>query len=226
MTTALLRVDDLCWTPPEADEPLFAGVAFEVAPGERVVLAGPSGSGKSTLLRCIIGLEPRRSGKIWWHGEEVGAQTIREFRNRVTYVHQRPSQVGETVEENLAFARQMADDFEVADALDEDAQRQMCQRLGLEKIDWSRRFDDLSVGEQQRVCMVRALTAQPDILLLDEPTSALDPERVEQLEDLLVSYVADADQRRALVWVSHQPDQVERVGSRVVDITEWTGEAT
>ncbi len=220
----LLRVDNLSWAPPGQDAPLFAGVTFEVDAGERAVLRGASGAGKSTLLRCIAGLEPRRSGAVWWRGDQLGPETMRRFRNRAVYVHQRPSAIAETVGENLAFARQMAAQFGHADhSLDPEAQREMFVRLGLADIGLERRFDELSIGEQQRVCLVRALTGQPDMLLLDEPTSALDPERVEQIEDLLMGYVDEAADRRAYLWVSHHPAEIERVASRVLDIGQWTG---
>ncbi len=224
MTSALLSVENLSWSPPGDDAPIFEGVTFEVRAPERVVLAGPSGSGKSTLLRCIVGLEPRRSGKVRWRGEVVDAESIRRFRNRAIYVQQRPSPVGETVGENLAFARQMARELGGGErGLDADEQRDMMARLGLEGIGMSRRFDDLSVGEQQRMCLVRALTARPDLLLLDEPTSALDPRRVEQIEELLSAYIDEAPDRRAYMWVSHQPQQIERLSARVIDLAQWTG---
>lgn len=225
MTRPLLRVESLSWAPPDSDTPIFEGVTLEVRPGERVVLKGPSGSGKSTLLRCIVGLEPRRTGELFWRGEPVGPDNMRRFRSRAVYVQQRPSEVAETVGQNLAFAREMAEELGSGEALlDESEQREMFARLGLENIGHSRRFDDLSVGEQQRVCLVRALTGGPDVLLLDEPTSALDPERVEQIEELLTSYVDQAPESRAFVWVSHQPQQIERLAGRVVDLAQWTAD--
>jgi putative ABC transport system ATP-binding protein len=229
----LLSAQNLAWSPPGSDALLFADVDFDVDAGERVVLEGPSGSGKSTLLRCVVGLEPKQSGTVRWRGEPVDAESMRRFRNRATYVQQRPSAISETVGENLAFAREMARQFAAEPAtgdqtgdraLDEDGQRDLLERLGLGHIGMSRRFDDLSVGEQQRVCLARALTGHPDMLLLDEPTSALDPERVEQIEELLIAYVDDAPDRRAFVWVSHQPDQIERISTRVIDLSRWTQE--
>jgi putative ABC transport system ATP-binding protein len=211
--------------PPGADTAIFSGVEFQIGAGERVALEGPSGSGKSTLLRCIIGLEPKHTGAVLWQGEQVDAASMRRFRNRAVYVQQRPSEVAETVAENLAFAREMAAEFgEQAAVMDQEEQRQMCDRLGLEAMSFSRRFDDLSVGEQQRVCLVRALTSKPDLLLLDEPTSALDPERVDQIEDLLCSYVDEAPDKRAFLWVSHQPAQIERLTTRSIDLDQWTGQ--
>jgi putative ABC transport system ATP-binding protein len=220
----LLTVHDLSWAIPTSGEVLFEGISFEVGAGQRVVLRGPSGSGKSTLLRCVIGLEPRRAGTVLWRGEEVGPHNMRRFRNRATYVQQRPTALAETVADNLEFARRMARELDAEQApMSEDEQRQLCDKLGIEPDLWSRRFDDLSVGEQQRVCMVRTLTGRPQMLLLDEPTSALDPERVSQIEELLCDYVDRRPDERAFLWVSHQPEQIERLATRVIDLQDWLG---
>jgi putative ABC transport system ATP-binding protein len=219
MADSLITVQNLSWAPPGSDTPIFSDVSFELARGERVTLVGRSGSGKSTLLRCMVGLEPRLDGEVFWRGEPVGGESMRGFRNRVVYVHQRPSPVAETVGENLEFARQMAAEFEEsASAMSQSDQRNLCDRIGLENMDFSRRFDDLSVGEQQRVCLVRTLTSRPDLLLLDEPTSALDPQRVEQIEQMLCNYVDEAPGARGFLWVSHQPNQIQRVATRSIDL--------
>ncbi len=220
---ALLRVANLAWTIPGEDEPLFAGVDLEIDAGDRAVLRGPSGSGKSTLIRCIVGLEQRDTGEVYWRGDRVDAHNIRAFRNQAIYVQQRPTALAETFGENLAFARRMAEELGVADdPMSEDEQRELCDRLGLGSVDFSRRFDDLSVGEQQRVSLVRALTGRPKLLMLDEPTSALDPERVSQLEELLVEFVDEHPDERAFLWVSHQPEQIDRLATRVIDLGQWT----
>lgn len=228
MKQPLLRAENLAWTPPNGEVSIFKNAALKVDAGEKIVLQGPSGSGKSSLLRCLVGLEARQSGSVWWREEPVDAASMRRFRQRATYVQQRPSAVAETVGEDLGFARQMAaeiDDDATGNTpdkvLDEDAQFALLARLGLERIQSSRRFEELSVGEQQRVCLVRALTGRPDLLLLDEPTSALDPKRVDQVENLLIDYVDAAPQRRALLWISHDSRQAKRVGSRTLDMRQW-----
>lgn len=224
----LLRAENLEWTPPNQKTPIFKAVNLSIDAGERVLLSGASGSGKSTLLRCLMGLEPRRGARVWWKGEEVIASSMRRFRQRAAYVQQHPSEVGETVGENLAFARQMARELWEPghdSPLDENDTGALFERLGLAHIDATRRFAALSVGEQQRVCLVRALVGQPDLLLLDEPTSALDPERVAQVEELMMSYVDQAPEPRALLWISHQQAQIKRVGSREIDMAQWRSPA-
>ena len=225
-SSPLLAVSDLSWIPPGDDEPLWSGVSFVLRGGDRVVLEGQSGSGKSTLLRCIVALEDPAGGAVRWRGETVGEHNIRRFRNRVLYVHQSPVPIADRVGDNLAFPRQIQREFDGdADvAMSEEEQRELLDRFGLEGIDRSRRFDELSVGEQQRLALVRCLSVCPDILLLDEPTASLDDENARKVEEYLLDYV-EGSPERALVWVSHDRDQRERLGGRVVDVEQWRYDA-
>jgi putative ABC transport system ATP-binding protein len=220
--TVLLKVKNLIWTPPGSDTRVLDQVDLSISAGELTTLRGGSGSGKSTLLRCIVGLEQADSGDILWHGERVAGDGFLRFRHRVRYVQQRPTRVADTIEDDLGFARDIAierggrGNFEAR-------QRERLDRLGLGDIEWSRGFGDLSVGEQQRVALVRSLTAEPEILLLDEPTSALDPARVEDVEALVRDYLDEAPDERAVLWVTHLTEQVERLGGRQIDLDDLNG---
>lgn len=196
--------------------PALPGVDFAVAAGERVLLTGPSGSGKSTLLRAMVLLEPAE-GSVLLDGEEVGPERVRALRRRIGYVPQRPVSIAATIEENLAFPRSLG-----GDVLDAGAQDALLERLGLEGVDRSRRFDSLSGGEQQRVALVRSLTVRPRVLLLDEPTASLDQENVEDVVALFREW-AEEDETRALVWVSHQTDPVRELATRRVRLEELKG---
>lgn len=225
MDRSLLHIEDLSWAPPDRpDEPLFQAVSLEVYAGDRLALTGPSGSGKSTLLRCAVGLEARRQGRIWWRGEPVEAEGMRRFRTRAAYVPQQPVAIARTIADNLSFARQMAAELD-ADVLDEQAQHALLDTFGLGGLDWQRDFAGLSVGERQRVVLVRSLTLQPDLLLLDEPTASLDADSAHAIERHLTDYV-DAEPDRAFVWVSHQPDQIARLGATEHAITSLGDFAT
>lgn len=213
----LFDIRDLTWIPPDGETPLFEGVDFAVPPGATIGLAGPSGSGKSTLLRCLVGLQPRESGEIRWRGEPVTGDDFRRFRRDVVYVHQEPVGVAPTLGENLAFARRMAETGD-GSGLGEEQQRGWLARLGVGDIPWDRDFTGLSVGERQRVALVRCLTLQPTALLLDEPTASLDRTSMSDVERILDEYRAEAPDQRAVVWVSHDVEQLERVADRIVDV--------
>jgi ABC-type iron transport system FetAB ATPase subunit len=199
--------------------PILEHVDFEVRAGERIVLEGPSGCGKSTLLRCLIGLEARRTGEILWRGEPVEGRAIRRLRRRVAHLPQEPVDIAGTVEDNLAFARQMAEEADElsTEPLDRDAQYRLLEHLGLQDLDDERAFDRLSVGERQRVALVRTMTLQSPVLLLDEPTAALDETSADRVEAHLLDYV-DARSDRALVWVTHETTRGERMATRTVSL--------
>lgn len=218
----MLEIDDLSWIPPNAETPLWEGVSFSVEPGEILILTGPSGSGKSSLLRCIVGLEERSTGTIRWHGREIDEENIRRFRHRVVYVHQSPVSIASTIDENLSFPRTVGNEFPDYEEkhLDEDDQRELLARFGIKELDFSRRFDELSVGEQQRVALVRCLTVQPEGLLLDEPTASVDEETARLIEDYVTDYVESAGDIGA-VWVSHDTEQRERLPGRDIALDQW-----
>lgn len=218
----MLEIRDLSWVPPGAEEPLWSGVNFELAPGELVVLEGESGSGKSTFLRCIVGLEKPASGHILWRGQKVDAHNIRRFRNRVVYVHQSPVEIAPRVGDNLDFPRQVHAEFsdDTVRAMGESEQRVLLDRLGLDNIELLRRFDELSVGEQQRVALVRCLSVRPEVLLLDEATASLDAATSELVEDYITAYLEESE-RRAVIWVSHDREQRKRLDGRLLDLEQW-----
>ncbi|RAL20743.1 hypothetical protein DL240_15610 [Lujinxingia litoralis] len=222
MSAPLLRVHNLSWTPPDHDAPLWSGVTFELGSGQRLALEGESGSGKSTLLRAIIGLLPGSTGQVYWRGQPLSPDTIRSVRRQLVYLHQRPAPLATTLGQELALARHYAD-FRPDDTppgLDEDAQRQLLDLLGLGDLRDHHPFDRLSPGQQQRLALVRALTLKPRALLLDEPTASLDPERRDLVEALLLRYLND-DPTRALIWISHSRQQRQRLATRTLSIHRW-----
>jgi putative ABC transport system ATP-binding protein len=172
------------------------------------VLAGPSGAGKTTLLRLCNRLEVPTGGRVLFHGEDVAALDPLAHRRRVGMVFQRPTLFPGTIRDNLAVADPTAGDERYGAVLAEAA---------LDATFLDRRADDLSGGEAQRACIARALLTQPEVLLMDEPTSALDPEARQSIERLGRGL---ADGGLALLWVSHDLDQVRRVADRTVVLIE------
>lgn len=165
-----------------------------VAAGEIVCLSGPSGSGKSRLLRAVADLEPHE-GRVRLGEREQPAVPAHVWRRSVMLVPAESQWWHERVGEH--FARPMPE------ALAE---------LGFEPgvADWS--VSRLSSGEKQRLALIRALSFDPDALLLDEPTANLDADSAERVEAWLKRLVVD--RRMPALWVAHDRAQIERVGAR------------
>jgi putative ABC transport system ATP-binding protein len=175
-------------------------------PAGATAIVGPSGAGKSTLLRLLNRLADPDAGSIDFRGEPLSARDVRELRREVSLVPQLPALLEGTVRDNLAYAARLADK-----PLD-------CERslslAGLDPDFAGRRVDELSVGEQQRAMLGRALAQEPAVLLLDEPTSALDHGSRDAVEAALAHLRRELE--ISLVVVSHDPEQARRLGEWVV----------
>jgi len=169
-------------------------------------IVGPSGAGKSTLLRLLNRLVDPDAGTIAYRGRPLDECEPLALRREVSLVPQLPALLEGTVESNLAYAAGLA-------AKGLDAER--CLRLAGLAVDFTARdVAELSVGEQQRVMLARALAQGPAVLLLDEPTSALDNVARDAIEATLAQLRRELD--ISIVLVSHDPEQARRLGDWVV----------
>jgi putative ABC transport system ATP-binding protein len=171
-------------------------------------LVGPSGSGKSTVLRLLNRLADPDAGQVLYRGADLREREPRELRREVCLVPQLPALIDGTVADNVRFAASFA-------GADPDVGH-LLELSGLENGYGERPSDRLSVGEQQRVMLARALALEPLVLLLDEPTSALDADARDAVERTL----ADLRERLGLstVVVTHDPAQARRMADWVVRI--------
>ncbi|MGX1496203.1 ABC-type iron transport system FetAB ATPase subunit [Labrenzia sp. MBR-25] len=178
----------------ELKTPLIGPIDLALHAGEAVAVSGPSGAGKSLFLRAIADLD-ECTGHVALDGTEREAMPAPEWRRKVAYV---PAESG-------WWADRVQDHFTETTDLSS-----LLQQVGLaDARSWE--VARLSTGERQRLALVRALQAEPQVLLLDEPTSALDPPSVALVEALLKQQLAA---KRSLLIVSHDPDQPSRLGAR------------
>ncbi|MDQ3303257.1 MAG: phosphate ABC transporter ATP-binding protein [Actinomycetota bacterium] len=184
---------------------LLKDVDLSVAEAGITAVVGPSGAGKSTLLRAINRLIEPTGGEVYLDGEPTGAMDPLTLRRRVGMVFQLPALFGATVEEDVLYGARLA-------GRSADAGR-LLEMVGLESSLAGRDPRTLSVGQQQRVSIARALAVAPETLLMDEPTSALD----EGTRDMVEALILDLNRRLGItiVLVSHALDQVERVADRI-----------
>ncbi|WP_353118565.1 ATP-binding cassette domain-containing protein [Nitratidesulfovibrio sp.] len=167
----------------QAGPPGLAHVNLAVHPGDFVMLTGPSGAGKSTLLRLAVRLEEADAGVVRCGGRPVADIPPAELRRALGFVQQTPTVGAGTVRDNLLLPFTFAankgltppDDAELAGWL----ARFRLAGVGLDAVAAS-----LSVGQRQRVCIIRTMLLRPAALLMDEPTSALDQESSAVVEAL------------------------------------------
>lgn len=181
----------------QALQPLhgLAPVELEIAAGEVLLLSGPSGSGKSLLLRSIADLDPHR-GEVWLGPRARSSLPPADWRRRV----------GLLLAESGWWAETLGAHFSSAESA-----TSLLAALGFapDVLDWA--VARLSTGERQRLALARLLANRPEALLLDEPTANLDPVNRDHVERLILRY--RQEQRAAVLWVSHDPEQRARLAA-------------
>ena len=183
------------------------GFSARIAEGATAVV-GPSGAGKSTLLRLLNRLTDPDRGAIDYRGRSIDTYEPLALRREVALVPQLPALLDGTVESNLRYAAELAGEpLEVEETL---------RRAGLDRSFAERDVAKLSVGEQQRAMLARALAQRPAVLLLDEPTAALDHAARDAIEATLARLRAESN--LSLVLVSHDPEQARRLGDEVLEM--------
>ncbi|NQT41327.1 MAG: ABC transporter ATP-binding protein [Planctomycetes bacterium] len=183
--------------------PILDIADYHVSPGEQVVVVGRSGCGKTTLLHVISGISRPDSGRVKLDNIDLTVLTEAEcdrYRaERIGYVFQTFNLLaGFSALENVLLAMRFT-----GRRVDADRARQLLDRVGLaHRV--THKPAQLSVGEQQRVAVARALANRPKLLLADEPTANVDSGHQQQVVDLLRETCRE--EKVALVMVTHSPD--------------------
>ena len=180
---------------------VLKGVSFAMKPQELVAIVGSSGSGKSTLLHTLGGLDQPSSGEVFIKGQSLqkaSESELAKLRNQnLGFVYQFHHLMADfTALENVMLAQHYHS------VIDEAAAKAVLEQVGLgHRID--HRPSQLSGGEQQRVCIARALVNQPPVIFADEPTGNLD----EKNEALVLDLLQELNrQGRTIVMVTHNPE--------------------
>lgn len=193
---------------------LLRGVDLTILRGDRLAVIGPSGAGKTVLLRALAMLDPLDEGAILWQGEPVQGDRVPNFRSQVIYLHQRPALFEGSVATNLQHPYAWKSHRDTR--YNGERVLEFLNALGRDQRFLEKAHHDLSGGEGQIVALVRALQLDPAVLLLDESTASLDRATARMAEALLERWHAEGAGNRSLVWVTHDPDQADRVAHQTV----------
>jgi UDP-glucose/iron transport system ATP-binding protein len=185
---------------------VLRGLDLEIGEGTTALL-GPSGSGKSSLLRLLDRLADPDEGVVRFRGRDVRELDPLDLRRRAVLVPQLPAPVPGSVADNVRYGPGLL-------GREADVERAL-SLAGLDPGYAERDASQLSVGEQQRVMLARALALEPEVLLLDEPTAALDEDAKRAVEGALGGL-----DDLSMVVVTHERAQAERLADRVVRIDE------
>ena len=206
---------------------VWEDLSFEARSGEITAIVAPSGEGKTTLLKAINRLHEVERNGFWMRGtiraridgkvHDLYAPPIDPhwLRRRIAYIFQSPVVLPMSIGANVAFGLKLA---QVNDPVRTGERvRQALEEAALWDEVHARLWDPagtLSLGQQQRLAIARALVLEPSILLMDEPTSSLDPAATARIESLLTHL----KKSRTILLVSHDHAQIDRVADRVITL--------
>jgi osmoprotectant transport system ATP-binding protein len=200
-------------------EPIIAAnnVSMEVGKGEICIFLGPSGCGKTTALKMINKLIPKTSGKIYIDGKDTDDMDPIALRREIGYVIQ---QIGlfpnMTIEANICV---VPDLLKVDKRESRKKARELMEMVNLDPNIFLKRYPrELSGGQQQRIGVIRALAADPPVMLMDEPFGAIDPINREVIQDEFLKM--NAELGKTVLFVSHDIDEAVKMGDKIAIFRE------
>lgn len=195
-------------------------ISLDIFTKEVTALIGPSGCGKSTLLRCLnrmyeIVPGARLEGRILLDGKDICDHSldVTHLRRRIGWIAQRPNPFQRSIRANILYGPTIHGVVWRTSEKDELVER-VLRAVGLWEEMKDRLADsafEMSIGQQQRLCIARAIAVGPDVILMDEPCSALDPIATAHIEDLIDQLRRDY----TIVAITHNLQQAARIAQRV-----------
>src|SRR5215218_7702730 len=208
---AIFDVDDVSVF--YGDKRAIRNLTLDLAQRQITALIGPSGCGKSTFIRCLNRMNDlipiaRVEGQVIYHDQNLYDSKIDpvQVRKRIGMVFQKPNPFPKSIYDNIAFGPRVVGMKGDMDEIVEGALRRAALWDDVKDRLKTNAFG-MSGGQQQRLCIARALATEPDVLLMDEPCSALDPISTGRIEDLMLELKQDY----SIVIVTHNMQQAARV---------------
>ena len=191
-------------------------ISLDIPERSITALIGPSGCGKSTFLKTLNRMNDlipgvRITGQVLYHGESIFEAEVSRLRREVGMVFQKPNPFPMSIYDNIAYgprthgirSKARLDDIVEKALRDAAIWDEVKDRLKKNAL-------GMSGGQQQRLCIARALAVEPEVLLMDEPTSALDPISTSRIEDLAM----ELKERYTIVIVTHNMQQAVRISDQ------------
>jgi len=210
--TVKIRLEELTKVFPGQAEPAVDSLSMDIPEGEIVILVGPSGCGKTTTMKLINRLIEPTSGRIFLDDEDVTGVNADQLRRRIGYAIQ---QIGlfphMTIYENIATVPRLLgwDKQRIVARVDE-----LLQMVAMDPGVFRRRYPkELSGGQRQRIGVARALSADPDVMLMDEPFGAIDPITRERLQNEFLRIQSQI--KKTIIFVTHDIDEAIKMGDRI-----------
>lgn len=193
-------------------------INLDIRENEILSFIGPSGCGKSTFLKCLNRMNDlvvgcRIKGEITLDGEDIYAKNydVNKLRKRVGMVFQQPNPFPMSIYENIAYGPK-THGIKNKTELDEIVESSLKQAAIWDEVkdDLKKSALSISGGQQQRLCIARAIAVNPEVILMDEPTSALDPISTGKIEDL----AQELKEQYTIVMVTHNMQQASRISDK------------
>ena len=214
---AMIRLEELTKHFPGQAAPAVDRLSLEVPEGEIVILVGPSGCGKTTTMKMVNRIIEPTSGRIVLDGEDVTKGDADQLRRRIGYVIQRIGLFPHmTIAQNIATVPRLLgwDRARIDARIDE-----LLDVVHMPPGQYRDRYPkELSGGQLQRVGVARALSGDPDVMLMDEPFGAIDPIVRERLQDEFLRLQSEV--RKTIVFVTHDLDEAIKMGDRIAILQE------
>lgn len=199
--------------PSQFDAYILRDCSYTFTADRIYAIQGMSGVGKTSLLRLLNHLTAVDRGRVLLEEQDISRLHPSEVRQRIGLLSQTPAFVGDTVESNMLFAQR----FARRDGADF---RELLAHVHLDASFLDRKVTELSVGQQQRVCLARTLVAQPDVLLLDEPTSALDDATADRI--LALVREISIGEKLLTIFVTHRRSHARKLGQVNLELRDLT----
>lgn len=196
-----------------ASVPILKNICIELAESEMLGVVGPNGAGKSTLIRCIDRILAPQKGSILLDEQDIKEMRLMELAKKMGYIPQSTSQVfPATIFDTVLMGRRPHIGWRSSE---KDAEKvlEMLQMLNIEEFAM-RDLNELSGGQQQKVFIARALTQEPDVLLLDEPTSNLDIRHQLDVMDIIKNIVSE--KQISAIMAIHDLNLASRYADRII----------